>query len=207
MWKVKGREPLIATVRQNKMIPGIDNWRPIEVAQIQALLGSFRGWCLCGGQSLDWLVRRKTRTHGDTDIGVFRSELLLCLEQIAKKRVFLCNPPGSLMPWDGGQVPDSVHDIWITDLDGGYWVLQIMVYDDNGGEVVYRRNPQLRWSKRDHSMFVAGIPVLNPLVTLLFKLNKNRLEAKDIHDVQTLIQELANHAVHAIGAGAPQHDG
>ena len=47
------------------MIPDVTNWRPLEVEAIQEHLGSFRAWCLCAGQSLDWLLGRTTRPHGE----------------------------------------------------------------------------------------------------------------------------------------------
>ncbi len=180
-------------VGRTQMIPETSNWRPIAVEEIQSQLGSFRNWCLCGGKSLDWLIGRTTRPHGDTDIGLFRSNLGECLEQVGIGRVFLCHPPGSFMPWNGGVVPEAVHDIWILDHTASHWILQIMVYDDEGDQVVYRRDTRIRWSKNSHSILVRGIPIVNPVVSTLFKLNKGKLEDKDCRDVQVLIDELANY--------------
>ena len=111
------------------MHPQIGNWRPASVESIDAIVGGFQEWCLCGGQSLDVLAGRATRKHGDTDIGVYRSALPECLRRIQRQRVFLCGP---LRPWDGGPVPPDVHDIWVTDDLGGHWVLQIVIYEDDG---------------------------------------------------------------------------
>jgi len=182
------------------MIPDLKNWRPLEVEGIQENLGSFRAWCLCGGQSLDWLLGRATREHGDTDIGVFRSDLRSCLEAIGASRVFLCDPTGRLTPWDGSEVPDRVHDIWVTDPPGQHWILQVMVYDDVDDCVVYRRDPRIRWNKSSHAITIRGVRVVNPLVTLLFKMNKAELQEKDSQDIQVLIEELANRGFRDIGA-------
>jgi hypothetical protein len=160
----------------------------LPVGGIQSLLGDFRDWCLCGGQAVDWLLGRQTRQHGDTDIGVFRSQLPACLEAIGRPRVFLCDPPGSFTAWDGGRVPDHVNDIWVTDPAGGFWVLQVMAFDDDGDHVVYRRDRRLRWPKDAHAVSVRGVPILNPVTNLLFKLNKASLEAKDCLDVEALIE-------------------
>ena len=185
------------------MTPLITDWQPTEVEAIQKHLGAFRNWCLCGGKSLDWLVGRTTRDHGDTDIGVLRSDLLSCLRQVGARRVFLCRPPGSLAPWDGSNVPDAVNDIWVTDPTGQHWVLQIMIYEDTGDQVVYRRDPRIRWTKTQHAFLVRGIRVVNPVVTLLFKLNKANLEEKDCRDVELSIGALADQARHVIGAAVP----
>jgi len=170
------------------MIPDITAWRPVAVELIQQHLGTFRSWCLGGGQSLDWILGNHTRPHGDTDIGVFRSDLSQCLNAIGRSRVFLCSPPGNFLPWDGSDVPQGVHDIWITDPVGRNWVLQIMVYDDAGEFVIYRRDPRIRWRKTSHSLSIRGVNVVNPLVTLLFKLHKTKLELKDCQDIQRLIE-------------------
>jgi len=180
------------------MIPDVTNWKPIEVETIQNHLGEFRAWCLCAGQSLDWIVGRTTRQHGDTDIGVFRSDLRSCLESIGTSRVFLCDPPGSLTPWDGADVPSRVHDIFIADPSGQHWILQVMVFDDVGDDVVYRRDSRIRWDKRDHAIGIRNVRVLNPVVTLLFKLNKSSLEEKDCLDLRTLIAELAKAPSHGV---------
>jgi hypothetical protein len=176
--------------RRMKTPPDVTAWQPMDVESIQRHLGAFRSWCLCGGRSVDWILGRDTRPHGDTDIGVFRSDLGRCLAEIGASRVFLCSPPGGLLPWDGSDVPAAVHDVWIADPGGRHWILQIMVYDDAGDFVVYRRDPRVRWAKSHHSFPVRGVNVVNPLVTLLFKANKATLEPKDCHDIQRLIEGL-----------------
>src|ERR1041385_373977 len=105
-------------------------WKPVAVENLQRELRSFRNWVLCGGYSVDQWAGRLTRTHGDIDVGVFRSELRECLEAIGPERVYLCAPPSTHVAWEGGDLPESVHDIWITDATEKYWSLQIMVFDD-----------------------------------------------------------------------------
>jgi hypothetical protein len=67
------------------------------------------------------------------------------------------------------------------------WVLQVMVFDDEGDEVVYRRDRRIRWPKCQHSVAVVGLRVLNPFITFLFKANQTTLEEKEIHDLIKLI--------------------
>ena len=66
-----------------------------------------------------------------------------------------------------------------------------MAYDEDGDQVVYRRDTRIRWSKDSHSIIVRGLPVLNPMISLLFKLNKSELQEKDCLDMQVLIDEVA----------------
>ena len=167
--------------------PAFDKWQPLSVVDLQRELGTFRQWVLCGGYSIDWLVNKATRQHDDIDVGVFRSDLSTCLKAIAELRVYLCDPPGSLRRWDGKEVPKHVHDIWIADAKCSHWILQIMVYDDEDENVIYRRDKRLSWPKGQHAIEVRGLSILNPIITLLFKLHRADMRNKDCVDVETLI--------------------
>ncbi|MDB6169309.1 MAG: hypothetical protein JWM88_2173 [Verrucomicrobia bacterium] len=162
-------------------------WRPLRIVDLKGELAGFDDWVLCGGYSVALVANGDTRDHGDIDIGVFRSEIDGCLHALGKERVFLC-VDGKHVRWSGETVPAEVHDIWITDTVGKYWVLQVMLFDDEGDFVVYRRDRRIRWSKRHHSRIASGIRVLNPFVTLLFKTHKPTLADKEVHDVIALIE-------------------
>tara|TARA_R110002095_G_scaffold197961_1_gene177274 strand:+ start:6078 stop:6407 length:330 start_codon:yes stop_codon:yes gene_type:complete len=105
----------------------------------------------------------------------------------------LCDPPGELVAWDGLNVPEHVHDIWITNADHDHWTIQLMIYDDTEETVVYRRDARICWPKSEHAITIRGIRALNPMVTLLFKLHRHDLQDKDCRDVSTLINACANH--------------
>ncbi|MBS0631706.1 MAG: hypothetical protein JSS11_07305 [Verrucomicrobia bacterium] len=161
-------------------------WRPLTVEALSGELNGFDSWVLAGGYSVARITGKDTRMHGDMDIGVFRSDLEACLAALGRGRVFLCLE-GKHVAWVGGPVPAAVHDIWITDRAGKFWVLQVMVYDDEGDRVIYRRDRRISWAKRDHAIEVGGMRVLNPFVTVLFKTNKAQMEDKEVHDVMALI--------------------
>jgi hypothetical protein len=173
---------MLSTVRMPR------EWKPIALRELQTNLGSFTSWVLCGGCSVDLVLGTQIRSHADVDIGVFRSEVLSCLHQIGKERVFLCSSPGVQTPWNGKTVPVAVHDIWITDPLREHWSFQIMVFDDEGEKVVYRRDPRIRWLKASHSLTIGDIRVLNPLVTFLYKANNSKMEEKEIMDITALIE-------------------
>ena len=108
-------------------LPPFDAWQPTPPEAIATLVAPFEHWWLCGGHTIDWLVGRTTRDHGDTDIGVYRREAETCLAAIGTSRVYLADPPGELRAWDGRDVPDHVNYIWILSEDARAWVLQIML--------------------------------------------------------------------------------
>lgn len=161
-------------------------WRPLRVEMLKAELAGFDDWVLCGGHSVARITGRDERAHGDVDIGVFRSQLPACLHALGRERVWLCRDHAH-HAWDGNDVPLDVHDIWISDRERRFWVLQVMVFDDAGDEVIYRRDRRIRWPKTCHAIEIDGVRVLNPLVTFLFKANKPNLEDKEAHDLVQLI--------------------
>lgn len=167
------------------LLPG--SWRPLAIDEIGGLCGEFTDWVLCGGHAVALLAGRDTRPHGDVDIGVFRSQVEACLRAIGRKRVWLCWQ-GEHVAWDGGPVPAEVHDIWIADEEGKFWILQLMIYDDEGDRVIFRRNRDLWWPKSCHAVRVGGLRILNPFVSFLFKASREGMEAKEIHDLRLLIE-------------------
>jgi aminoglycoside 6'-N-acetyltransferase I len=178
-----------------------NSWKPLAVSKLPEQFGSFDGWVLCGGVSVDVIFGRQTRLHGDIDVGVFRSQLIECLRAIGKERVFLCRPPGTHVSWDGAAVDAGVHDIWISDLSREHWEMQILVFDDEGDTVYYRRDRRVHWPKSSHAIPVGNIRVLNPLITFLFKVHRTEMEEKDIADAIALIAGLPGQLSALAGAG------
>jgi hypothetical protein len=176
------------------------DWKPVAIPELQLHLGKFTDWSLCGGCSLDVILGRQLRLHGDIDIGVFRSQLAASLRSIGKEQVFLCSPPGGKVPWDGSAVDAAVHDIWISDPFRKHWLMQIMVFDDEDDRVFYRRDRRISWSKRNHSFKIGNVNVLNPLITLLYKTNKPKIEDKDILDIVALIQASPNETLQLLSS-------
>jgi len=164
------------------------DWRPVALQELQRHLGGFTDWTLCGGCSLDLILGRQIRPHLDIDIGVFRSQLTACLRSIGKEQIFLCSPPGRQTAWDGAAVNAAVHDIWVSDPLQEHWLLQIMVFDDEGEKVIYRRDRRICWSKKSHSFQIGDVRVLNPLITFLYKTNKTKIDEKEVTDIMALIE-------------------
>lgn len=170
----------------SSILPSNKTWKPLPLKELSSELKGFDDWVLCGGFSIELLTGKSVRSHGDVDIGVFRSQAEACLSVLGQQRGFLCKNKKHYL-WDGQTIPPDVHDIWVTDKNHKYWMLQIMVFDDDSDQVIYRRNPKITWSKEHHFLDLGWIKVLNPYVTFLFKANRPQLEEKDIKDIMLLI--------------------
>jgi len=165
--------------------PFTSQWNPIEPSRLDELLKGFSNWCLAGGQSIDCLLGRTTRTHEDTDIALLRSDLLDCLKCFNQNQVFLCTGKGSLSAWQGQSIPTEIHSLWI--LDGPSFILQILVFDCEDGQIFYRRDRRIHWPVDQLYTIHHGMRLLNPMITILFKLHGRELLPKDCHDITELI--------------------
>ncbi|MEM7364862.1 MAG: hypothetical protein AAF525_12630 [Pseudomonadota bacterium] len=176
--------------------PSLSAWQPVTRKELPARLGHFRDWFLCGGESVDHFVGRTTRAHGDIDVGVYRSELMACLRSV-HGIPYLCDPPGSVVRWQGGDVPQHVNDIFVADHAETHWMFQILVFTDRGDRVVFKRNDSITWAKSAHVIEENGFSILNPAITLLYKTTNGRNEPKDLQDIVTLIESCAERLGHS----------
>ncbi len=166
-------------------------WKPLDPENIQDAFGEFRNWTLCGGFSIDMIVGRKTREHADIDIGVFRSQAEEALRALNDLLPYLCDPPGKLRRWNGEKVPERIYDIWLLDRKASSWVMQVMIFDDDGETVYFKRDKSIFWSKENHAIVRNGIRVLNPMITMLYKITSSDLREKDYADLHQLIKTTA----------------
>ena len=163
------------------------SWRPYDLSEIIQTLSDNNNWILCGGHSVDLWLKKETRKHSDIDIGVFRSDLKVILDELKDHEVYLCDPPGSHRKYDG-IVPERVFDIWIA--KSGWWVFQIVVFDDIGDMVVFKRNRDIKWHKKIHYVTVGGVRILNPAISLLYKITDKQPEKKTVMDICNIINGL-----------------
>lgn len=140
---------------------------------------------------MDLLAGRKTRDHGDIDVGVFRSQLPQCLAEIGRETVYLCDPPGTVRKWDGDAIPGHVNDLWISSSDRAHWEMQILVFTDDETHVYFKRDHSIRWPKTAHALKCENYHILNPAITILYKSHQAKIEAKDAHDISLLIDMFA----------------
>tara|TARA_R110002072_G_scaffold1780_14_gene15016 strand:- start:160 stop:699 length:540 start_codon:yes stop_codon:yes gene_type:complete len=167
--------------------PNLADWNPVAATELREMFGEFADWFLCGGVSIDIFAGRQTRLHGDIDVGVYRSDILNCLHSLARDCVYICDPPGTVVHWDGGGIEDHVNDIWITSPDGTYWILQILLYTDHGDNVIFKRDPAVTWQKSAHTIECDGYRILNPAISLLYKASRGGFEPRDAQDIATII--------------------
>lgn len=154
---------------------GLGRWAPLRPDEVSALLQDLRApWWLSGGWSLDLLMGRETRDHGDTDVTILRSDADGVRRFLHGWDLHVADPPGigTLRPWPtGSPLASELHDVWCRPSATEPWCLQFMINDAESGRWIYRRDHRIRrpidsLAGRASTMAMA---VLAPEVQLLYK--------------------------------------
>jgi hypothetical protein len=170
------------------------DWSPLSPLILPALLRSYRGdWWLAGGWSLDMWLGHPTRIHEDTDIVVFREDIVSLLESLPDWIIHLADPPGTLRPWTKGEpVPTHVHDIWCRHNGSDQWQLQFMVIDGSETTWRFRRDPRIGGPRATMGWRSGNLPILAPEIQLLYKAKPgSQRRSKDDMDLRQFIPRLS----------------
>ncbi|HLF71740.1 MAG TPA: amino acid transporter [Dehalococcoidia bacterium] len=146
-------------------------WKPLDPAAAAEVFRTMDApWWIAGGWAIDAFIGRKTREHGDLDVGILRRDQLKAQAQLALWDLQAADPPGKLRPWRHGEtLPLTVQDVWCRPSPESAWGLQLMLDEAEGDEWEYRRNravhrpvESLTWQD------AKGVPYLAAEVQLLY---------------------------------------
>lgn len=166
-------------------------WKPLKPDEAGAILaGCPVPWWVAGGWALDLFLGHPTRDHADIDVAISRGDALQLQQHLTGWRLFAVDPPGNLRPWKRGELLEPpVHDLWCS-RDPGFWELQLMLHEEDGGQWIYRRNPEIRLPLHEaYRMTPDGIRYIRPELQLLFKAKAPR--PKDHQDFARVWPALA----------------
>jgi hypothetical protein len=170
------------------VISALDRWQPMPLDEVRSMLSAAsvsRVW-LSGGVALDVWLGHATRSHGDIDVSVLRSDWDAFAGSIPSTLRMYAAEGGTLRPL--GAHSDPPNNIWCTRDDMDAWVLQLNIEEGTDSEWRYRRFPAIRLEWERAVVEVAGIRVIAPEVQLLWK-SKMPVE-KDEADLTAVLPHL-----------------
>ncbi|HND84149.1 MAG TPA: hypothetical protein PLU50_00005, partial [Pseudobdellovibrionaceae bacterium] len=101
--------------------------------------------------------------------------------------LWVADPPGKLRPWRKSEyIGKGLQDIWCRRSKNEPWQIQIMLYDVEDGEWIFKRNESVR--KKLEEILIEtkdGYSILAPEVQLLYK--SKSLRAKDRADFKSAL--------------------
>lgn len=169
------------------------NWNPYSITELSQKLSGTTDWFLDGGYSLELFLEKSSRDHGDIDIGVYSrnaKDLLNYIDRLGFQ-IYIASK-GTLATYDEVGFIESNYNYWVS--DGEFYRFQILVYRSKSGRVTFRRNKEITWPESSFIIEKKGIRMVNPLVTYAFKVTTSSVEEKDLYDISSFSNWMADHA-------------
>ena len=168
------------------------NWKPLSLDQTQKVFARFKSkWWIAGGWAIDLFLEKQTRVHEDIDILILREDQLDLQNLLQDWDLWAADPPGTLKPWPKGEfLKKGLQDIWGRKTAKDPWQIQIMLFDSENGDWIFKRDESIRRSLDSVSLkAINGMTILAPEVQLLYK--SKSLRKKDQSDFENALPALS----------------
>ncbi len=164
------------------------DWQPLSPQDLKSTLSEVKcDWAIAGGWAIDLFLGSQTRVHEDIDVIVKRNDQFKIQKALKDWELWVADPPGKLRPWRKSEyIGKGLQDIWCRRSKNEPWQIQIMLYDVEDGEWIFKRNESVR--KKLEEILIEtkdGYSILAPEVQLLYK--SKSLRAKDRADFKSAL--------------------
>jgi hypothetical protein len=153
----------------------LGEWVPLDPVEVRRIFAGYgRPWWIAGGWAIDMNLGRRTRDHGDVDVGLLRSDWMAAQQHLRDWDLYLAH--GVLDPWlDGEEPPPDVDDVWIRPKGASAWAFQLMLNPGSDDIWVSKRSPMITLPMSQAVRRTGdGIPYLAPEAQLLMKAKGRR---------------------------------
>jgi len=153
------------------------------------MVGFKRPWGIAGGWGLDLWLGRITRSHGRVRVAVLRDHQIELRDYLAGWTFKIAAMDGRLVPWKDTRqmLMQPVHTLHATDRIGQQCVFEL--HESDGIDWIFRHDFSLRMNLSRLLTHGHGhVPVLNPLIELLYKSQPKR--EKDELDFRAVVDRL-----------------
>ncbi|MDN4606269.1 nucleotidyltransferase domain-containing protein [Sporosarcina highlanderae] len=154
------------------------------------MAGYDRPWGIAGGWAIDLFIGNQTRAHSDIEIAILREDQHLIKNHLTCWK-FDKVVNGELVNWGHEMLELPIHELHGKHVGTGE-ALEVLLNEIDRERWVFRRATKITYPVS--SLFLIsgeGIPVLNPVIVLLYKA-KNAQE-KDHADFQVVKDLLETH--------------
>ncbi len=169
------------------------NWDPLSVDEVKNVFKPFKHrWWIAGGWAIDLFLGKQTRKHEDIDVLVRRDDQLEVQKLLSDWDLWAADPPGTLKPWPKGEfLRKGLQDIWGRKTAKDPWQIQIMLFDTENEEWIFKRDESIRRNLKSISIKSKdGISLLAPEIQLLYK--SKSLRAKDQQDFENALKAMSD---------------
>lgn len=166
-----------------QMVEG--NWQPLTVMEVAKVFSEIKcDWRIAGGWAIDLFLGKQTRAHNDIDVLIQRNDQAALQTLLSGWDLWVSDPPGTLRPWKKGEfLGVDVQDIWCRKSSKDPWQFQVMLFDVENAEWIFKRDKSIRRSLKSVILTTEeGFKILSPEVQLLYK--SKSLREKDKLDFE-----------------------
>jgi hypothetical protein len=161
-----------------------------EINQVFSKITAF--WCIAGGEAIDLHLGEKSRKHSDIDVVIYREQQQNVYQSLSGEWVLYKAGGGQVVPWEDGELLESINDVWVSKNANSPWSFQIMLLDSVDDDWVYRRENSINQPKSSIYLRTSdGIPYLKPEIQLLYKAGSSKIREKDFKDFKTILPFLS----------------
>lgn len=149
-----------------------NNWQPLTVTEVAKVFSEIKcDWAVAGGWAIDLFLGKQTRNHSDIDILIQRNDQMALQTLLSDWDVWVSDPPGTLRPWKQGEyIGQGLQDIWCRKTANDPWQFQVMLFDVENENWIFKRDPSIRRSLKSVILKTEeGFNILAPEVQLLYK--------------------------------------
>jgi adenylate kinase family enzyme len=168
------------------------DWQPLLPKEVKEVLsGLICQWSIAGGWAIDLFLGRQMRKHEDIDVIVKSEDQFQIQKALKDWELWVADPPGTLKPWRKAEfINKGLQDIWCRQSKNGPWKIQIMLYDVEDDNWLFKRDESIR-KKLEEVLIVSkeGYSILTPEVQLLYK--SKSLRDKDNTDFENALGEMS----------------
>lgn len=169
-----------------------EHWKPLLPIEAKAVLKDLTcPWAIAGGWAIDLFLGRTTRPHSDIDILIRRDDQFQLQRALRDWEMWVADPPGTLRPWKKSEfIGKGLQDIWCRRTKNDPWQLQVMLFDVEEENWVFKRDESIRRPLSEVFFEVSpGYRILAPEVQLLYK--SKAMRDKDAADFAASVQSLS----------------
>lgn len=168
------------------------DWEPLSPKELKDTLRNLNcQWSIAGGWAIDLFMGQQSRKHDDIDVIINRADQFEIQKALKDWELWIADPPGTLRPWRPSEfIGKGLQDIWCRPSKNEPWRIQIMLYDVDNEEWLFKRDESIR-KKLKEALITSkdGYSILSPEIQLLYK--SKALRDKDKFDFENVLRTMS----------------
>lgn len=166
----------------------IHHWEAMELSQLINIMDNAKvQYGIAGGYGIELFCNKMIRDHNDIDVYVLDKDIRSLMRFLMEHGYRLYKAyQGVLTPLYMSDIITDDFSIWVSNGEDTPFLFEILIGRTQDDYWLYRRNLEIKLPIDNVFISKNGVSILNPLIILLFKMNKSNVEEKDWIDFEAV---------------------